>query len=91
MRKIKPSIKFILALVVIAIFMSFINTPYKMNGMVVEDNGSSVVVETTNGHLWEVLVDYNTFQEGDEVIVEIANQGDPNKIVDDKVVDIYKK
>ena len=91
MRKIRPSIKIILALVVIAIFMSFINTPYKMNGVVVEDNGSSVVVETTNGHLWEVLVDHNTFQEGDEVIVEIANQGDPNKIVDDKVVDIYKK
>ena len=90
MRKIRPSIKIILALVVIAIFMNFINT-YKMNGVVVEDKGSSIVVETTNGHSWEVLVDYNTFQEGDEVIMKLVDKGNPNKIVDDKVVDIYKK
>lgn len=90
-RTVRPCIKVALALVVLVILVSLASQPYKMNGTVIENKGSTVVVKTTNGREWVVKVDPFFFQEGDEVIVEIANQGDPNKVGDDKVVDIYKK
>jgi hypothetical protein len=89
-KTLRPWVKVALSIICIVVFFSVLESlqTYKMNGVIIEDNGSSVTVETTNGHLWEVLVDYNTFQEGDEVVVEIADRGNPNKIGDDEVINI---
>jgi hypothetical protein len=90
-RTVRPCIQVALALVTIVILVSFIYQPYKMNGTVIEDSGSAVVVRTTNGHEWIVNVDPFSFQEGDEVVVEFEDGGNPNRQIDDRIVDIYKK
>ena len=84
-------IKIACALAVIIIAFTCLGNTYKMDAEVVEDRGSMVIVETPNGHRWEVYVDRNSFQEGDDVIIEFKESGNPNRQGDDKIVDIRKK
>lgn len=92
-KTLRPWVKIALSIICIVVFFSVLESlqDYQMNGVVVEDNGSSVIVETTNGHRWEVLVDSGSFEEGDEVVVEFDVKGSPNRQSDDGVVDIHKK
>ena len=60
---------------------------YTVNGVVVEDQGSTVIVEDVAGFRWGVEVEAFTFREGDRVELTMKEKGAPSRD-DDEVIDI---
>lgn len=60
---------------------------YTIDGVVVEDKGSTIIVEDKTGHLWEVEVEAFTFREGDKVTLTMKDKGTTSRL-DDEVINI---
>ena len=60
---------------------------YTIDGVVVEDKGSTIIVEDKTGHLWEVEVEAFTFREGDRVTLTMKDKGTTSRL-DDEAINI---
>ncbi len=78
-----------MVVVMLGCAMFAIARPYKMSGVVVDDKGSIVEVELTNGYRYEVEVEPFYFNEGDEIIASVEEWGATSP-KDDRVVGLKK-
>ena len=60
---------------------------YTINGIVVEDRGSSIIVEDIAGFRWGVEVEAFAFREGDRVTLTMKDRGTTSR-ADDEVINI---
>lgn len=60
---------------------------YTINGVIIENRGSVVVVEDITGNLWSVEVEAFTYSEGDRVTLTLKDRGTTSR-ADDEVVNI---
>lgn len=61
--------------------------PYEIGGEVVEDKGTTVVVELDNGYVHEVKVKAFSFREGDRVVATVREKGATTPR-DDEIIDL---
>lgn len=61
--------------------------PYEIGGEVVEDKGSTIVVELDNGCVHEIKVKAFSFRKGDRVVATVRENGSTTPR-DDKIIDL---
>ncbi len=81
--------KFVFWVLVLVVFIVGVAKlqQYTINGVVVEDRGSSVIVEDVAGFRWGVEVEAFTLREGDRVELTMKEKGTTSR-VDDEVINI---
>lgn len=81
--------KFLFWLLVLVVFIVGVARfqQYTIEGIVVEDKGSVIIVEDIAGFRWGVEVEAFTFREGDRVKLTMKEKGAPSRD-DDEVIDI---
>ena len=77
---------FILVAIILMVATSKLQQ-YTINGTVVEDRGSSVIVEDDAGFPWVVEVEAFTYREGDKVTLTMRDKGTTSRL-DDEVINI---
>ena len=82
----KKTFFFILVAIILMVATSKLQQ-YTINGTVVEDRGSSIIVEDTTGHFWDVEVEAFTYREGDKVMLTMKDKGTTSR-VDDEVISL---
>ena len=81
--------KFILWVLVLVMFIVGVGRlqHYTIDGVVVEDRGSSIIVKDIVGFRWCIEVEAFTFKEGDRVTLTMKEKGTTSRD-DDEVVNI---
>lgn len=77
----KKTIIFILVAIILMMATSKLQQ-YTIDGVVVEDKGSTIIVEDETGHLWEIEVEAFTYSEGDKVTLTMRDRGTTNRTDD---------
>lgn len=82
----RKTIIFVLVAIILIMATSKLQQ-YNIDGIVVEDKGSTIIVEDETGKPWSVEVEAFTYSEGDRITLIMRDRGTTSRM-DDEVISL---